>query len=133
MATTHIEDRPQRLYGNTAPSQTGNGPQGPPQLVGGKKIYKIRGITFEVDAKYDVIKAIGMGAYGMVCSALDLETKQYVAIKKVPKLFDDLVDGKRVLREMRLMRMLRHPNIVKLHGFLMPREDFDIGILYTPP
>jgi serine/threonine protein kinase len=93
--------------------------------VDGKKIYKIRGVTFEVDSKYEVIKAIGMGAYGLVCSAQDLETKQYVAIKKIPKIFDDLVDGKRVLRELKLLRMIRHPNVIKMHGVLTPREGFE--------
>jgi serine/threonine protein kinase len=119
------EEEAGKLYGNTAPSQSGNGPQGPPQIIAGKKIYKIRGVTFEVDTNYEVIKAIGFGAYGLVCSAKDLETKEYVAIKKIPKIFDDLVDGKRVLREMKLLRMLRHPQIVKLHRFLVPREGYE--------
>ena len=114
-----------KVYGNTAPSQSGNGPSGPPQLINGKKVYKIRGVTFEVDENYEVIKAIGFGAYGLVCSAKDTVKNEYVAIKKIPKIFDDLVDGKRVLREMKLLRMLRHPNIVKLHRFLVPREGYD--------
>lgn len=112
--------------GHTAPSASGvNSPQGPPQIVAGgrKKIYHIRGTTFEVDAKYELIKAIGLGAYGLVCSAKDLETNKFVAIKKVPKLFDDLIDSQRVLRELKIMRHLgRHDNIIKLIEIPTPRE-----------
>ena len=111
--------------GNTAPSSSGiNAPSGPPKLVAGKKVYKIRGATFEVDERYDVIKAIGFGAYGLVCSAKDNATNTYVAIKKIPKVFDDLVDGKRVLREIKLLQMLQHENIVRLKDLLRPREGF---------
>lgn len=113
--------------GNTAPSTSGlNGPQGDAKVVAGgrKKIYAIRGTTFEVDPQYDVIKAIGLGAYGLVCSAKDNEKGTFVAIKKIPKLFDDLIDGKRVLRELKIMRYLRkHPNLVQLIEVMRPHVE----------
>ncbi len=126
-AATSSNAAAEERRGNTAPSASGaNAPQGPPTIVAGgrKKIYKIRGTTFEVDAKYEVIKAIGLGAYGLVCSAQNLETKKFVAVKKVPKLFDDLVDGKRVLRELKIMRHLKkHDNIVELYDIPAPRDN----------
>ena len=39
----------------------------------------------------------------MVCSAKDAETNTNVAIKKIPKAFQDLVDAKRVLREIKIL------------------------------
>jgi serine/threonine protein kinase len=36
-----------------------------------------------VDAKYEVIKQIGSGAYGVVASAIDKTTNKRYAIKKV--------------------------------------------------
>lgn len=45
-------------------------------------------------------------------SATDKRTGTKVAIKKIPKLFNDLVDGKRILREMVLLRQLRHDNVI---------------------
>ena len=36
-----------------------------------------------VDSKYEVIKQIGSGAYGVVVSALDRTTNKKYAIKKV--------------------------------------------------
>ena len=34
-----------------------------------------------------------------------------VAIKKIPKAFDDLVDAKRILREIKLLRHFKHENV----------------------
>ena len=52
---------------------------------------------------YEYIKQIGHGAYGVVCSALDHNIKAKVAIKKVPKAFEDLIDAKRIVREIKLL------------------------------
>lgn len=41
------------------------------------------GTTFLVDEKFEFIKQIGHGAYGVVCSALNKENNNKVAIKKV--------------------------------------------------
>lgn len=38
-----------------------------------------------MDARYDVIKQIGSGAYGVVVSAVDKATNRKYAIKKVCK------------------------------------------------
>ena len=42
----------------------------------------------------------------MVCSALDHKLKAKVAIKKVPKAFEDLIDAKRIVREIKLLSKL---------------------------
>jgi len=73
-----------------------------------------------VDEKYQYVKHISHGAYGIVCSALNKQTKQKVAIKKVKDAFDDLVDAKRILREIKLLSFLimaeyfNHENIIKI-------------------
>ena len=61
------------------------------------------GTTFVVEDKFEYIKQIGHGAYGVVCSALDHGIKAKVAIKKVPKAFEDLIDAKRIVREIKLL------------------------------
>lgn len=55
----------------------------------------------QVDDIYEPIKAIGRGAYGVVCSALNKKTGEKVAIKKVGAAFENLVDARRALREVR--------------------------------
>jgi len=61
------------------------------------------GTTFVVDEQFEYIKQIGHGAYGVVCSAYDHKNKIKVAIKKVPKAFEDLIDAKRIVREIKLL------------------------------
>jgi mitogen-activated protein kinase 1/3 len=42
---------------------------------------------------------LGKGAYGYVCAVKNAETGERLAVKKVKKAFEDLVDAKLVLRE----------------------------------
>ena len=39
------------------------------------------------------------------------ETGEKLAAKRVGNTFEDLIDGKRVVREIRLLRQLRHENV----------------------
>lgn len=51
-----------------------------------------------------------------------------MAIKKIPGAFDDLVDAKRIVREIRLLRHFNHENVMKVVDILPPSslEDFDV-------
>lgn len=70
---------------------------------------------FEVGTRYVNLKPIGKGAYGLVCSAEDKVTGRKVAIKRVGKVFQDLIDAKRILREIKLLRHLgAHDNIMEI-------------------
>lgn len=55
----------------------------PLPVVEQRKKFQIPGTDFIVDARYDVLKQIGSGAYGVVASAIDHNTNQKFAIKKV--------------------------------------------------
>ncbi|XP_058101072.1 mitogen-activated protein kinase homolog D5 isoform X2 [Magnolia sinica] len=73
--------------------------------------YNIFGNIFEVTAKYKPpIMPIGKGAYGIVCSALNSETGEQVAVKKIANAFDNKIDAKRTLREIKLVRHMDHEN-----------------------
>ncbi|KAG1330294.1 putative Mitogen-activated protein kinase [Cocos nucifera] len=80
---------------------------------GGRFIqYNIFGNIFEVTSKYKPpIMPIGKGAYGIVCSALNSETGEQVAIKKIANAFDNKIDAKRTLREIKLLRHMDHENV----------------------
>lgn len=82
-----------------------------PSARPGKAAYDVKGQRFEVSSKYELIEVVGVGAYGVVVSAKNQETDELVAIKRVADLYEDLVDAKRVLREIRLMRLLNHENV----------------------
>ncbi len=64
--------------------------------------------------KYEVLGVVGEGAYGVVLRCRNKESGEVVAIKKFKESDDDEVLRKTTLREVKLLRMLRHPNIVSL-------------------
>ncbi|CAH1761697.1 17231_t:CDS:10 [Entrophospora sp. SA101] len=68
--------------------------------------------NFLVDKKYEFIRELGQGAYGVVCAAKNTETKESVAIKKVTKVFDKNILAKRALREVKLLKHFNgHENV----------------------
>lgn len=85
--------------------------------------------TFTVDTRYSMIRTVGSGAYGVVISANDSKTNSKVAIKMVPKAFNDEIDAKRILREIKLLKHLHHDNIVGICDMMPPEvkylEDFN--------
>lgn len=61
--------------------------------------------------RYTIKEVIGKGSYGVVCSAVDTKTGEKVAIKKINNVFDHVSDATRILREIKLLRLLRHPGM----------------------
>lgn len=65
--------------------------------------------------KYEVLGVVGEGAYGVVLKSRNKEGNgELVAIKKFKETEDDEVVKKTTLREVKMLRMLRHENIVQL-------------------
>lgn len=97
------------------------------EKYGDRHAFRIKNQKFIVDKRYVPIRSLGQGAYGVVCSATDTENDTKVAIKKVSNCFEDLVDGKRILREIKLLRHLRHPNIVSMKDMVNPfsKKEFE--------
>ncbi|XP_057450001.1 mitogen-activated protein kinase 4-like isoform X2 [Lotus japonicus] len=96
--------------------------------------YNVYGNVFEVSSKYTPpIRPIGRGAYGFVCSAVDSDTQEEVAIKKIGNTFDNIIDAKRTLREIMLLRHMDHENIIAIKDIIRParKEAFnDVYIVY---
>ncbi|KAG0484843.1 hypothetical protein HPP92_008922 [Vanilla planifolia] len=79
--------------------------------------YNVYGNLFEVSTKYvPPIRPIGRGAYGIVCAAVNSQTQEEVAIKKIGNAFDNRIDAKRTLREIKLLRHMDHENIFIPNG-----------------
>ncbi|CAK4623631.1 hypothetical protein LEN26_019840, partial [Aphanomyces euteiches] len=64
--------------------------------------------------KYEVLGIVGEGAYGVVLKCRNKENGEIVAIKKFKESEDDEVVRKTTLREVKLLKMLKHENIVNL-------------------
>ena len=62
--------------------------------------------------KYEVLGIVGEGAYGIVYKCKNKETGKYVAIKKFKEIGDDLIK-KTMKRELKMLQILHHPNIVQ--------------------
>lgn len=100
--------------------QTGDFPVVPTH--GGRFVqYNIFGNLFEITNKYrPPIMPIGRGAYGIVCSVMNAETNEMVAIKKIANAFDNHMDAKRTLREIKLLRHLDHENVIGIRDVIPP-------------
>lgn len=68
--------------------------------------------------RYKMGGVLGEGAFSVVYSAVDLVTKEKVAIKIIKKYQLDQKQRDNVLKEVNLMKQLKHPNIVKLLDFI---------------
>ncbi|CAN6935552.1 unnamed protein product [Brassica oleracea] len=88
--------------------------------------YNISGNIFEVPAKYKPpIMTLGSGGYGLVCSAVNSESNETVAIKKIMHACENPIQAKRTLREIKLLRHLEHENIVGIKDIIVPpQRDF---------
>ena len=80
--------------------------------------------------RYDPIKILGSGSYGKVVEAIDKTTKKKVAIKKINELFVDLIDTKRVLREITLLRFMKNPFIVELLDIVYDNNNENFDCIY---
>ncbi|KAJ7960678.1 Mitogen-activated protein kinase [Quillaja saponaria] len=83
--------------------------------------------------RFKIQEVIGKGSYGVVCSAIDTHTNEKVAIKKIHDIFEHISDAARILREIKLLRLLRHPDIVEIKHIMLPpsRRDFkDIYVVF---
>ncbi|XP_069375406.1 mitogen-activated protein kinase 12-like isoform X2 [Paralichthys olivaceus] len=70
--------------------------------------------VWEVPERYRDLKQVGTGAYGTVSSAWDRRTGAQVAIKKLHRPFQSKLFAKRAYRELRLLKHMKHENVIGL-------------------
>ena len=116
------------------------GKDGKPQVQqtgeeNGMRQFKALGSRFELPAKYDIIDPVGSGAYGVVVAAKDNtitdENNNLVAIKKIEKAFEHKVFTLRTLRELKIMRLLNHENVLSIKSILQPKSLQEFNELYV--
>uniref|UniRef100_A0A3B1IZP7 mitogen-activated protein kinase n=1 Tax=Astyanax mexicanus TaxID=7994 RepID=A0A3B1IZP7_ASTMX len=81
---------------------------------------EINSTVWEVPEKYVRLKQIGTGAYGTVCSTINEKTKEKVAIKKLHRPFQSEIFAKRAYRELRLLKHMKHENVIGLLDVFTP-------------
>lgn len=63
--------------------------------------------------KYQKLEKLGEGTYGIVYKAQNLETGEFVAIKKIRLEKEDDGVPSTAIREISLLKNLKHPNVVE--------------------
>lgn len=98
------------------------GPSDPPAKPG-TTAFKVLGSRFELPNNFEIIDPVGSGAYGVVVAAKDKneeEPNNLVAIKKIEKAFEHKIFALRTLRELKIMRLLNHDNVLSVKSILAP-------------
>ena len=63
--------------------------------------------------KYDMKEKLGEGTYGVVWKAVNKETGELVALKKIRLEKEDDGVPSTAIREISLLKCLKHPNVVE--------------------
>lgn len=95
---------------------------GPPLLLPTLKLWTVKGADFETPYDYDVEAFFGAGHYGPACLGLDTLRDTKILLRKCHNVFKDLRDCKRVVNEVKVLRALRHPNILPLRSFYVSQQ-----------
>ena len=80
--------------------------------------------------KYEVLGVVGEGAYGIVYKCRNKETDKYVAIKKFKEIEDKLVQ-KTMKRELKMLQMLKHENVVDFQEAFIYKENLFLVFEYV--
>jgi len=92
--------------------------------------FKSKFSDWEIGDDYEITKIIGKGSYGDVAEAVQKSTKRRVAIKRIYRIFEDLVDCKRIVREITILRRMKHVNVVGLFDIIEPKDLGNFDTLY---
>lgn len=83
-----------------------------------------------MQSKYEVIGIVGEGAYGVVYKCKNKETGEFVALKKFKEIEDDLVK-KTMMRELKVLQLLKHDNIVEYKEAFKRKGDLFLVFEYV--
>lgn len=92
---------------------------------------ELEGLDRYLLKRYDVIKLVGKGAYGIVWRVVEKETGRTMALKKCFDAFQNSTDAQRTFREVVFLQELNgHENIVRLMNVLKAERHQDLYVLF---
>ena len=76
--------------------------------------------------KYITQKLLGVGTYGQVFLVQNKYTKEYFAMKEIPKTAEDLLSDNEIMDEIDILKNLDHPDIVRITEFYSTENSYFI-------
>mmetsp|Transcript_13275 Transcript_13275/g.30211 ORF Transcript_13275/g.30211 Transcript_13275/m.30211 type:complete len:412 (-) Transcript_13275:134-1369(-) len=81
--------------------------------------------------RFDVIRLLGKGAYGIVWKVVEKESGRTLALKRCFDAFQNSTDAQRTFREIMFLQELNgHENIVRLMNVLKAESHLDLYVLF---
>lgn len=90
----------------------------------------LSGLVPKSAESYKMIDKVGQGTYSNVYKALDRDTGEIVALKKVRFNTSEPESIKFMAREIMILQRLDHPNVVKLKGLATSRMQYSIYLVF---
>ena len=82
--------------------------------------------------QYQIDKTIGEGTFGKVKLGIHIPTGEKVSIKILEKdKIQDKEDSKRISREIKILKLLNHPNIIKIYQIIEDSKNYYIIMEYA--
>ncbi|XP_052836901.1 putative mitogen-activated protein kinase 14C [Drosophila gunungcola] len=90
--------------------------------------------VWEIPNIYELVRPLGAGSFGQVAKVRLVGSQNYVAMKKLLQPFEQEEDAKGTYREIRLLKHMNHPNVIRLLDVFHPpmqMNDFQQVYLVT--
>ena len=87
-------------------------------------------IDVKIYKRYEIVQKIGKGAYGVVWKAIDKQTQEVIALKKIFDAFQNATDAQRTFREIMYLQRMDHENIVELLNVMKADNNRDIYLAF---
>ena len=87
------------------------------------------GERYAIEWDLEKLPPLGKGSFGVVFRVQDTVLETECALKRMPSVFDSFDDTKRVLRELRLLRLMNHDSILSVTDAFLEIESWLRGIV----
>ena len=86
--------------------------------------------TFALGSQYIAVERLGKGTYGTVYKAKQRGTDTYFAIKKIKNEMDDEGIPSTALREIAILKKMKHPNVVNVIDIAFNNTNIELWLEY---
>ena len=76
--------------------------------------------------KYNIQKILGVGTFGRVFLVQNKYTKEFLAMKEIPKTSEDLLSDSEIMDEIEILKNLDHPDVVRIMEFYNTENSYFI-------